>query len=212
MKTNSTLGIFCCLALAGSFAIAGDTKDPKQSPAGMPKLPEGWSAQDMQACMEAGMPSAMHEQLKARVGVWKGTNKMWMGPGSDSMTSDTTWTVTSIMEGRFIKTDVAGDMPGMGPYMGTAVEGYDNVSKKFVGTWVDNHSTGIMNGTAERSADGNTMSWSYTFNCPMTKKPSVFRMVQHNLGTDAMKVEMFCTDPKSNKEYKCMEVDLKRGA
>ena len=67
--------------------------------------------------------------------------------------SDTTSSVTSIMDGRFIKVEVKGDMPGMGPYHGVGVYGYDNAAKKFVSSWIDNHSTGIMQGEGELSKD-----------------------------------------------------------
>ena len=57
------------------------------------------------------------------------------------------WALYRNLDGRYIKVDVAGDMPGMGPFTGFGLTGFDNVSKKFVSTWVDNMGTGMMNGS-----------------------------------------------------------------
>ena len=42
------------------------------------------------------------------------------------------------MDGRYLKSEMAGEMPGMGPYSGLGLIGFDNISKKFVATWADN--------------------------------------------------------------------------
>jgi hypothetical protein len=42
------------------------------------------------------------------------------------------------MDGRFIKLEMEGDMPGMGPFHGFGLYGYDNVSQKYQATWIDN--------------------------------------------------------------------------
>src|SRR4051794_8627319 len=105
-------------AILGSIAIA----DPAQSAktAGEPafKLPPGWTEADMKACMLAGTPGKMHEYLTKSVGTWEGKDTMWMSLGAEPMNSDSTTTITSMMDGRFTKCEVAGDMPGMGPYRG----------------------------------------------------------------------------------------------
>ena len=197
------------VAVAGSIAIAQPSKDHK-APAGQPemKLPAGWSEADMQACMAAGTPGKMHEHLTNSVGVWHGKETMWMAPDTEPMTTECTSTITALMDGRYTKCDLAGDMPGMGPFNGMGITGYDNVSQKFVGTWIDNHGTGIMQGTGELSADGKTMTWNYTYNCPMTKKPAVMRQVETMTGAKTMTMEMFANDPKSGKEFKMLRIEF----
>lgn len=197
------------VAVAGSIAIAQPSKDHK-APAGQPemKLPAGWSEADMQACMAAGMPGKMHEHLTNSVGVWHGKETMWMAPDTEPVKTECTSTITALMDGRYTKCELAGDMPGMGPFNGMGLTGYDNVSQKFVGTWIDNHSTGIMQGTGELSADGKTMTWNYTYNCPMTKKPAVMRQVETLTGAKTMTMEMFANDPKSGKEFKMLRIEF----
>lgn len=193
-------------ALVGSLATAGT--DAKSGAPEM-KLPKGWTAEDMQACMEAGMLGEKHKLLAKDIGTWEGKCTMWMGPDADPSVSDSVSTVTSMMDGRYIHCEFKGDIPGMGPFTGMGVRGYDNVSKKFVSAWIDNMGTGIMNGTGEMSSDGSTMTWSYTVNCPIAKKPVTMREVQTTKG-NSMTMEMFCPDPKSGKEFKSMKLELSR--
>jgi uncharacterized protein DUF1579 len=192
--------------LAGAIALAQESKR-----AGERKLPPGVSEADMKACEEAAKPGPMHEKLAKSAGTWTGTEQMWMAPGTEPTSTPTTWTIATVMGGRYLKTDVTGDMPGFGPYTGTGLSGFDNVSQQFVADWVDNMSTGIMQGTGELSADGKTLTWKYTFNCPMTKKPDTMREVQKFTSDGTMSVEFFCNDPKSGQEYKCMAAELKKG-
>jgi hypothetical protein len=162
----------------------------------------------MKAVMLAGTPGKMHERLTKDVGVWHGKTTMWMGPGAPPMTGECTFTVTSLMDGRYTRGEIEGEMPGMGPYRGFGVSGFDNVSEKFVSTWIDNHSTGIMNGTGELSRDGRTLTWKFTHNCPITKKPTAMREIETVTGPNSKTLEMFGAEPKSGKEFKMMTIEL----
>jgi hypothetical protein len=172
------------------------------------KLPPGWTAEDLQACMVAGTPGKMHEHLAQGVGEWTGKNTMWMGAGSDPIETTCTSTVTSLMDGRYFQVEMKGEMPGMGPYRGLGLYGFDNVSQKFSSTWIDNHGTGMMQGTGTISDDGKTITWNYTFNCPITKKPAAMRDVETVTGPNTKTLEMFGADPKTGKEYKMMRLEL----
>lgn len=198
------------VVVAGSLAIAdAPAKDASKQPE--MKLPPGWTAADMQACMLAGTPGKMHELLARDAGEWQGKCSMWMPPGGgEPMTSAVTSTATPILDGRFLKVEVAGKMPGMGPYSGHGLYGFDNVSQKFVSTWIDNHITGIMYGTGELSPDGKKLTWTYNYNCPVTKKPAVIREVETITGPNTKTLESFGADPKSGKEYQMMRIELTR--
>jgi hypothetical protein len=210
LKLPAILTATILATAATTLTIAEVTKDPKAAPAGQPemKLPPGWTAEDMKACMAAGTPGDQHKYLAQSAGTWAGKNTMWMAPGADPIKTESTSTVTSIMDGRFTKVEASGDMPGMGKFSGLGVYGYDNVAKKFVGTWVDNMGTTMMNGTGELSADGKILTWTNTFTCPITKKPATMRQVETTTGPNAMTLEMFMTEPKSGKEYKMMQIDM----
>jgi uncharacterized protein DUF1579 len=205
------------LVAAGLLAAAGcanneATKDASAKAGGQVemKLPPGWTEADMQACMAAGTPGEVHKRLAQGAGTWHGKNTMWMGPGTEPMTTECTTTVKPIMDGRFIKVEMAGEMPGMGPYRGLGIYGFDNVSQKVVATWIDNHGTGIMRGDGEMSSDGKTTTVNYTYNCPINKKPAVMREVETITGPNTKTLEMFGADPKSGQEYKMMSIQLTR--
>jgi hypothetical protein len=117
-----------------------------------------------------------------------------------------------MLDGRFVKCEIAGNMPGMGPYTGFALYGFDNVSQKFVSTWVDNMGTGMANGIGELSSDGKMLTWTYTYNCPIQKKPVTMREIDKITGPDSKTLEMYVNDPKTGKEFKMMEIVLTRKA
>jgi hypothetical protein len=152
----------------------------------------------------AATPGKMHERLASGVGAWRGASLMWMGPDTEPVKTEFTSTVTSILDGRFTKCEITGDMPGMGPFNGVGIYGFDNTSQKLVANWIDNCNTAIMAGTGELSPDGKQLTWTYTFNCPLTKKPTVLREVETITGPNTKTLETFGADPKTGKEYKMM--------
>jgi hypothetical protein len=196
-------------ALVATWTIA-QAKDAKPATAQEIKLPPGWTAEDMKACMLAGTPGKMHELLAKEAGEWQGKCTMQMGPDGEKMSSDCTSTVTPIMDGRYVKIEMKGDMPGMGPYHGGGVNGYDNVSKKFVSAWIDDHSTGIMFGEGELSDDDKSITWNYKFNCPLTKKQVTLKQVDTTTGDNSKTIEMWGDDPKTGKNYKMMTIEMTR--
>jgi hypothetical protein len=197
-----------CCGHDGATKVASTASRPAQQ--GEFQLPDGWTQEDMEACMIAGTPNEMHEYLAQAVGEWTGTTRMWMPGGNEPMTSETEMRVTSIMDGRYIQAEYSGEMPGMGDFRGIGISGYDVAAERFVSSWIDNHSTKIMVGEGKRSADGKVMTWSYTYVCPVKKAPAVMREVETISGRDARRLEMFGTDPKSGREYKMMEIEFRR--
>ena len=93
---------------------------------------------------------------------------------------------------------------------GFALFGFDNVSQKFVSTWIDNCGTGMAVGEGQLSADGKTLTWRYTYNCPLQKKPVVMRQVETATGADTRLVELFTAEPKTGKEFKMMRIEVER--
>lgn len=212
-KVLCTSSLLCVLSLTAPFVLAEPAKDAKSGAASNQpemKLPPGWTPDDMKACMDAAAPGKMHQYLASAVGTWHGKNKMWMAPDTDPMNSEGVSTFTPMMDGRFVKCEMSGEMPGMGPFNGFAIYGFDNVSQKFQCTWVDNMGTGMMTGTGELSSDGKTLTWSFNYNCPVTKKPITMREIETMTGPNSKTVEMFGIEPKSGKEFKMMEMAMTR--
>ena len=213
MKRNHLIAFafIAAVGLAGvvaSIAVAQPSKDSKA--AGQPQLPPGWTAADVQAFAVAGTPGAMHAHLAKGIGEWHCKTTMWMAPGAEPIRGEGKTSVTSAMDGRYTRCEITGDMPGMGPYHAEGFYGFDNVTQQFVSTFIDNHSTGINTGTGQLSPDGKVLTWAFTHNCPITKKPAIIREVETITGADTKTLEMFGTDPKSGKEFKMMSIELTR--
>jgi hypothetical protein len=194
--------------VAGAIAIAQDSNSSKSKQAPETQLPPGWTQDDLQAMISAGTPGKMHQFLAKDVGAWTGKATMWMAPGAEPTKSESTATVKPMLDGRFTQCEVKGEMPGMGPYVTIGIVGFDNVSKKFVANWIDNHGTGMMNGTGELSRDGKTLTWKFTYNCPITKKPALMRQIETATGPNTKTLEVFGAEPKSGKEFKMMQIEL----
>jgi hypothetical protein len=210
-RNRSFAAFFAALAAAALIGVVAtaDTATSTQSAAdGQMQLPPGWTAEDMQAMQAAATPGKMQEYLARDAGTWRGKTTMIMYPGAEPATSECTSTVTPIMDGRYVKVEMAGEMPGMGAFTGFGIAGFDNVSQKFVSTWIDNQSTGIGYGTGELSPDGKTLTWEFNFNCPITKKPTVMREVDTVTGPNSKTLEMFGPDPKTGKEFQMMTIEL----
>src|SRR5436305_7189836 len=138
------------------------------APAGQP------SAADMQKMMQQMMEMSKlnenHKLLSSGDGTWDYIVKMWMDGDTSKKPQESKGTATrkSIMDGRFVEMDVTGKMQMPGPdgkpkemtFKGHGMEGYDNVKKKFVGTWMDNMGTSMM--MSEGTYDPATKSLSYT--------------------------------------------------
>ena len=214
MRRNrfSSAALLTLVVSACAFAtisLAEPAPEAPSLPPGM-KLPEGWTEADMMACMLASTPGKMQKLLTDGAGDWTGTNTLWMAPGSEGVPTKCSAKITPILDGRFTKMEFSGEMPGMGPYSGFGLYGFDNVSQKFVGIWIDNHGTGMMNGLGTLSEDGTTINWDFNFNCPVTKAPAKMRQIE-KIGSNTRTIDMFGPEPKSGVEYQIMKLELTRG-
>lgn len=204
------LSIIALAGAVGFASVAGSVLAAQESAQPEMQLPPGWTEQDMQAVMLAETPGEMQGRLAKDVGEWRGKMTMWMIPGAESVVSDCTSTVTSIMDGRYTRVETASEMPGMGSFTGQGIYGFDNVSEKFVCSWIDNHGTGIMTGEGKLSADGKAIEWEFTYNCPITKKPTAMRQIETVGDGDTKTLDLFGADPKSGKEFHMMHIELSR--
>lgn len=190
-------------ALFAAPAFAGDPASQKDPAAGM-------SAQEkamMEAYMKAATPGPMHELLKSGIGHWELTITNWMAPGAPPQTSKATSDRRLAFGGRFVIEEAKGEsvVPGQPPFEGMGISGYDNVSKKFFSTWMDNMGTGIMTSTG--TYDASAKSWSYTgtYNDPLIGKAKTIRMVIKETDPSHATLEMFDKAP-DGKEFKSMQI------
>jgi Protein of unknown function (DUF1579) len=171
----------------------------------------------MKQMMEMSKLNENHKLLADMNGNWNYTIKMWMNPDPNAKPQESKGTATrkSVMGGRYFVMDVSGkmQMPGEDGKMkdmqfkGMAVEGYDNVKKKFVSSWIDSMGTGIQ--SSEGTYDPATKT--FTFNMEMEMMPGMKTPVREVIKVtdkDHMLLEWY--ENRGGQEKKTMEIAYTR--
>lgn len=186
--------------LSGGLALAQDK--PEANPMGM-------TPEQMEAMQKAAAPGEMHKHIGKMAGNWTFTNTMWMAPGQPPMESTGTMHAETILGGRYVHSVWKGNVMGQ-PFEGHATEGYDNVSKQYVSSWVDNMATGIMYATGTCENGGKKCTTTGTSSDPMSGGPMTMKTVLTWVDDNSFKNEMYMKDPGSGQEFKTMEIVVKR--
>jgi Protein of unknown function (DUF1579) len=197
MRFKSIVIATLCIAMFGVSASAKDKKSKKEM--------------DPQEMMETykklGQPGEAHKQLVSLGGSWTIQTKEWMEPNKPPMESTGTADFKVLFDGRFVQQEYASQMHGQ-PYSGLGTHGYDNLTKKYVTSWVDSMGTGIftMDGTA--SPDGKTITLKGSHLEPgggVMKHRAIWKFPDANTQT----FEMYGTHG-NGKEMKVMEITYTR--
>lgn len=195
------------VAVSASNLIAAEKKMGKEM-RDMPKM-DGKMDPKMMEAMKFGTPGENHKVLDILVGNWTHAARSWMAPDAKPEESKGTSTNKWILGGRFLQSDVKGNMMGM-PFEGLGMMGYDNMKGVYQGLWMDNMMTGIMSSTAQYDAATKTFNESGSFSCPMTgEKNMSFRAVWKIIDANSYTYEMFQKDP-DGKEFKMIEIAYSR--
>ena len=214
MRTlHPTLAALFAAALIAGPAI-GQTPGVSSSPAA-PATGQPNEAEMMKQMMELAKLNENHKLLTDSLGTWSYTVKMWMDPSAPPQESKGTATRKAMMDGRFVVMDVTGKMEMPGPdgktksmtFKGHGLEGYDNVKKKFVGTWMDNMGTGIM--MSEGDYDPTTKTFTYRSEMePMPGMKTAVREVLKVTDKDHMTYEWY--ENRGGQDVKMMEISYTR--
>src|SRR5262245_32554576 len=223
MKTFTSLItiVFAALIVAPSFAQSpapalatspARATGAVTAPVGQPNPQEM-----MKQMMEMSKLNENHKLLADMDGNWNYAIKMWMNPDPNAKPQESKGTATrkSIMGGRYVVMDVTGkmQMPDQTGKMkdmqfkGMGVEGYDNMKKKFVSSWIDNMGTGIQ--FSDGTYDPATKTLTYTSEMEMMpgmKTP--VREVLKLTDKDHMQLEWYETH--GGQEKKTMEIAYTR--
>ena len=171
----------------------------------------------MAQMMELSKLNENHKLLASLDGTWNCNVKMWMDGDTSKKpdVSKSTAVRKSIMDGRYVIMDVTGKMEMPGPdgkkkemtFKGQGTEGYDNVKKKFVGTWMDSMGTGIM--MSEGDYDPATKTFTYTGEFEMM--PGMKQKLREVLKiTDKDHMDFEYYEDRGGKEMKTMEIAYTR--
>jgi Protein of unknown function (DUF1579) len=222
MKTFTLLAtiLFATLVATLSFAQSSATSpDVGTSPAGAVSAPGGQPNQQemMKQMMEMSKLNENHKLLSSLDGNWNYTIKFWMNPDPSAPPQQSKGTATSkpIMGGRYFVMDVSGTMKMPGPdgkmkdfqFKGMGIDGYDNVKKKFVGSWIDNMDTGIMMSEGTYDPAAKTITYATEVEpVPGMKQP--VREVIQIVDKDHHTLEWY--ENRGGQEKKTMEIDYTR--
>jgi hypothetical protein len=179
--------------------------EAKKEPAWIPITPE----MQNKAMMEGGTLTDVHKMLAQSNGTWAAEITMWEKPGGDPMTSKGSSVTTSILDGHFQQSTFSGDMMGM-KFKGISTLGYDNTTKEFVSTWIENMSNGmmVMKGTWDEGTK--SMHMSGTQKNPANGLDCKMREVYKIVDDKNHLMEMYGPDPATGQEYKMMEIKYTR--
>ena len=159
----------------------------------------------MKAYMEMAKPGPAHTKLAGLAGTWTYTMTSYEDPKNPS-TSKGTATSAMIMDGRYLKDDTTGDMMGM-PFNGSGMTGYNNATKMYEATWIDNMSTGIMMGSGKET-DPNTITLNWDYVEPVTGKKTKAKTVTQIVDANKHSFTWYTMD--GGKEKKMFEIEYVR--
>ena len=165
------LTLFMSLAFSQNSS-SGDTKKPSQK--------------EMMARWQAAMtPGDMHKKLEFFVGSWNAESKIWdKGPNNPPIISKGNARYSLVFGGRYLKEDFKGEMMKQ-PFVGTGYTAYDNMKKKYTGTWIDNMGTAISTMEGSFDSDGKVLTFWGKMDDPMTGEMNkdvkyVYRIIDKN--------------------------------
>lgn len=183
-----------CIVLA-AFTASGFAADMQNDKAAM------------DAMMKMGAPGDQHKWLSSFEGTWNIAVKTWMDPTKPPMESTGTCEQKMVLGGRFLHQECTGTMMGM-PFNGMGITGYDNMKKKYVGTWMDNMGTQIMWSEGTETEPGKAITMTSQEDDSMMG-PLQIREVIRLVDAKSYTFEMYGT-PKGAKEMKMMEITYTR--
>lgn len=127
-KPAVALAVGFLLLVPGSQQARAQSQQPAASQA-MPPMPK---------------PGPEHALFKEDVGTWDASVESFMAPGAPPMTSKGVETNTIGCSGLCLITEFKGEMMPGSAYEGHGVSTWDPAKKKYVGSWTDSMSAGLM--------------------------------------------------------------------
>jgi hypothetical protein len=214
LKTLLTVAISAAMVLPSAAQEHKEKGKEKKEKAGEGKPNE---SEMMAQMMELAKPGENHKLLDRSVGNWSYKVRMWMDPEASGapMESSGSAIIKSIMDGRYLISEHFGKMQMPGPdgkmmdmeFKGMSMEGYDNVKKKFVASWIDNMGTGIMNLEGTYDAASKTFTYVADYE-PMPGMKTKVREVIKIKDNDHHIFEWY--EDRGGKEVRTMEIAYTR--
>lgn len=162
----------------------------------------------MDACMQAATPGPEHARLGAFVGTWKAQVKHWMGPDAEPHASTGEMVNEWMLGDRWVRQRYRCDS---GRFEGFGLFGFNNITRRYEGFWVDTMSTGMSNDQGTCDEAGTT--WEMTTTCPnpMDGSTMLKRSTIRVLSPNKHVMEMyFAPEARPDAGFKAMEIVYER--
>ena len=200
-------GIAVCAAIWVPPAVRGQDEPPVSTEEGevsaetVPETPA-------EKARRIASPGEKHEKLKALVGDWDTTIRVWSRPGDEPEETTGTAKTRWILGKRFVETVYKGTILGQ-KVEARVVEGYDNRAREFVATWRDTMGTYtlIFRGTCDVECKVWTKEAELTD--PISNRKLTNKGVTTVLDENSYKYESFIVIDVE-REFKNMELVAQR--
>jgi hypothetical protein len=149
-------------------------------------------------------PGPEHAQLKALEGNFEVYTKAVVDPSEPAREAKGTCEDRVIFGGLFVKEDFEGTCPFTGKALrGVSYTGFDRAKGKYVQTWVDSLSSGIMFQEGKADPSGKVITFNRTSVDPVTGREIKTRSVLTIVDEDKHTYEMFRLGP-AGKEFRAL--------
>ena len=165
------------------------------------------SVAEMKAWEAYMTPGDAHKMLAAESGSWNCEMTFWHDANSPAEKATSTAEGKMILGGRYQEMNYKGTVMGM-PFEGRSTIGYDNATKEYTSTWIDNMGTGMMVMKGKMNSGEKTMELNGEMVDPVAGKAVKCRELYTVVDANTRRMEMY--DLRNGKEFKMMEIVMKK--
>ncbi|WP_343696111.1 DUF1579 domain-containing protein [Flavobacterium sp.] len=212
-KLTATLAIIALCFISCKKEVKSETETPAATVSDSVKTEEPVaeapvdSAAAAKAWQAYATPGESHKLMADEVGTWNCEMTFWYEPDGKPEKSTSVANIKMILGGRYQEATYQGKIMGA-PFEGKSTLAYNNASKEFTSTFIDNMGTGMMVATGKYDEATKSMELKGEMVNPMDGKKSPYREIYTIIDPTTRKMEMF--DVKNGKEFKSMEIVMKK--
>lgn len=167
--------------------------------------------EEMEIWQKAARPGEQHSLMKNFAGDWNVTGLFYNRDRPDDKPGELKGkaTRTFVLGGRFLRQEFKGTLFEM-PFSGIGYNGYDNVKKQFLMTWIDNMSTTISSATGTVDSSGKIFTYFGDVDDLRTGEMNkMIKYVERMTDKDTYIFEVY-EMPGTAEEFKSFQLTYKR--
>ena len=189
-------------------ALAGVVLSLAVSAAGQEKATKTASDEARKEALENAMtPGEGQKRLEFLVGTFDVKVRVWLDPSKPPVESSATAVSTWVLGNRYVQQMMSGFI-GDEPWSGIMYAGFDNVTRKYVSTYMDTGSTGMEWYTGNLDAAGTHGKMTATIADELTGKPETLELRLTIAANGDRVTELWQED--SGKMFKVVELQFSR--